>query len=342
MYKLFDCSDNNWDTVLKEMPFNMQDIYFTSDYYKMHEKNGDGRGKLFYYSDTKGNVALYPFLINKIHGYSLEKDYFDIETAYGYGGPISNCIDERFMEEFEKSFLEFCKANNIIAEFIRFHPFLRNETIFKNNMDVTYNRHTVYLDLSKGIDRIWNEDIRSKNRNVIRKSKKNGLFVEIGTNYENFKEIYRITMDKVEANNFFYFSDTYFYDLKDNDHCFLFNTKRENKVVAAAIFMGYGEYFHYHLAGSLQEELIYSPNNLMLWESIIYAIDNGFKYMHFGGGLTDNSQDSLLKFKSSFSKNYKDFYIGKRIHNNEIYAYLINEWEKTNNKKANTLLQYRI
>lgn len=342
MYKLYDCSDKNWDIANKEIPINKQDIYFTKEYYKMYERNGDGSGKLFYYSDGKGNVALYPFMLNKIYGYSLDQDYYDIETAYGYGGPISNCLEERFLEEFEEEFMRYCKSNNIIAEFIRFHPLLKNETIFKNNIDVIYNRRTIYLDLTKGIERIWEEDIKSKNRNMIRKANKSGLCVEISHDYENFKEIYSNTMDKVDANDYFYFSDSYFSNLKNNDNCLLLNVKRENKIIAAAIFMGYGDYFHYHLAGSLKEELIYSPNNLMLWESIKYAINNGYKNMHFGGGLTDNLQDSLLKFKSSFSKTYKDFYIGKRIHNDKIYSHLIKYWEKRSGKKAKLLLQYRM
>jgi hypothetical protein len=342
MYKLLDFSNKDWDLVLKEMPVNMQDIYYTSDYYKMHQFNGDGYGKLFYYTDDNGNKGFYPFLLNKIDGYGRYKDYYDIETAYGYGGPITSCQDERFLKQFEGSFMEFCKENNIVAEFIRFHPLIGNENIFKENIEIIHNRKVVYLDLTKGIDKIWREDVKSKNRNVIRKAEKYGLYVDASKDYETFKYIYKKTMDKVEAGDYYYFNDKYFENIKENSHCTLLSVINDNKVIATAIFMGYGEYFHYHLAGSLKEELKLSPNNLLLWEAIRYAVNNGYKKMHFGGGLTNSIEDTLYKFKSSFSKGEADFFIGKRIHNKGVFDNLIEEWERNHNKKAKILLQYRI
>lgn len=121
-------------------------------------------------------------------------------------------------------------------------------------------------------------------------------------------------------------------------HCCV---KNQDKTIAAAIFMMYGEYFHYHLAGSRKETLNLAPNNILLWEAINYAKDKGYKRMHLGGGLTDSTEDNLFRFKARFSTRYADFYIGKRIHNTKIYHYLIDAWEKRNGKKAVLLLQYR-
>lgn len=342
MYKILDCYNKDWNLILKEMPINMKDIYYTSEYYKMHELNGDGISRLFYFFDGDGNIGFYPFMLNKIDGYDLNHDYYDIETAYGYGGPIANCHDEKFLRKFEDAFINYCQNNYIVAEFVRFHPFMNNAKIFNNNLQVIHNRNTVYLDLIKGIDKIWIEDIKGKNRNLIRKAKKNGLYVELSDDYETFKVIYNKTMEKVDANDYYYFGNRYYDFVKENKNCVLLNVKREDKVIAAAIFMGYGDYFHYHLAGSLKEELSFSPNNLLLWEAITYAVNKGYKKMHFGGGLTDNLEDNLFKFKSSFSKSHTDFYIGKRVHSKEVYTYLINEWEEANNRKANLLLQYRM
>jgi len=341
MYSVLSCSDKEWDFKLSEMPVDMRDIYYTSRYYQMHQLNGDGLGKLFCYADEEGNKGLYPFMLNKIEGYNLEHNYYDIETAYGYGGPIVSCKNVRFLRKFEEAFTKFCEDNYIVAEFIRFHPIIKNENIFIKNIKVMHNRSTVFLDLTKGIDRMWCEDIKSKNRNVIRKAEKNGLHVEISHDYEMFKSIYNQTMDKVEASLYYYFGDKYYKSVEKDKHFILFNVIKEDKTIAAAIFMGYEKYFHYHLAGSLKEELCFSPNNLLIWEAIKYAVNNGYQMMHLGGGLTDSLEDNLFKFKGSFSKTYADFFIGKRIHNEKIYTYLINEWEKENNKKANLLLQYR-
>ena len=53
-------------------------------------------------------------------------------------------------------------------------------------------------------------------------------------------------------------------------------------------------------------------------------------------------KDPLFKFKSGFSKENRKFYIGKKIHNQEIYDQIISIWEKNNpNKIDKRLLKYR-
>lgn len=340
MYIVLDSNSDQWNNHLCNYIKGGGDIYYTSDYYRMYEKNGDGKGKLFIYKEGH-NIVLYPFMINEIVGYNLDKKYYDIETAYGYGGPITNNYEEEFLQNFENAFLKFCNENHIVSEFIRFHPLLKNEKIFSKNINILHNRITVYLDLTKGIERIWDEDIKSKTRNMIRKAEKNGLKVEVSNDYDIFKDIYSKTMNKVEASNYYYFDEKYYKQMEGSDNYILLKVMKENITIASAIFMKYGDYFHYHLAGSLEDYLKFAPNNLLLWEAIKFAYKSGAKTFHFGGGLSDSLDDNLFKFKSSFSKNTADFFIGKRVHNKDIYEYLINQWESRNGKKSKLFLQYR-
>lgn len=340
MQEIIKCGCNDWNRYIDKLPKKLRDVYFREAYYKLQEVNGAGEGQLFVYKEEE-NIAIYPFVLNEIKGYELDEQYYDIETAYGYGGPLINCIDSGFNKRFESSFIDYCKSTNIIAEFIRFHPLLKNEMIFKENINVINNRNTVYIDLNKSIDDIWGNDIISKNRNVIRKAKKFGLTVNFDNDMNTFKEIYMKTMDKVSAQGYYYFNEAYYKALNNvNNVCI--NVKFENKTVASGIFMMGDEIFHYHLSGSLREYLKYAPNNLMLWSAIQYAKDNGFSKFHLGGGLSNSVQDNLYKFKKSFGKDVTDFYIGTRIHNSRIYDYLINIWEIKNTKKASLFLQYKI
>jgi Uncharacterized protein involved in methicillin resistance len=340
VYNILDSNSNEWNNYLNNITDNFQDIYYTSDYYKLYEENGDGKAKLFVYKEYD-NIAIYPFMINEIKNYNLGEKYYDIESAYGYGGPLTNSYDEVFLSNFENEFLRHCEENNIVAEFIRFHPLIKNNKIFDKNIEVFHNRITVYLDFTKDIDRIWNEDIKSKNRNMIRKAEKSGLVVELSNDYETFKNIYSKTMSKVEANDYYYFNKKYYDQMKNNNNYVLLNVKKEDIIIASAIFMKYGDYFHYHLAGSLKEYLKFAPNNLLLWEAIKLACKSGAKWFHLGGGLSNSLDDNLFRFKSSFSKNTADFYIGKRVHNIDVYNHLIEEWERKNGKESKLLLQYR-
>lgn len=340
MYKLLSSECLEWNSYIAKLPLNKRDIYFTREYLKLYETNGDGIAKLFVYEEDE-NIVIYPFLINKIDGYSLPEEYYDIQTAYGYGGPISSCEDNEFLLRFEEEFFKYCAESNVVAEFIRFNPCTENEKIFKQNIDIIENRITVCLDLDKSIDDIWSNDIKSKNRNMIRKAEKSGLSVEISNEYNTFKDIYEATMGKVNADGYYYFKPEYYIDMEQNHNYVMLNVKFQDETVASAIFMAYNNYFHYHLAGSKKEYLKFAPNNLLLWEAIKYANEKGHKIFHFGGGLTNNTEDNLFKFKSSFSKEYLNFYIGKRVHNEAIYRRLVSKWEERTNKKASILLQYR-
>lgn len=340
MIEVLDASSSRWNETLNTLPIELHDIYFTSDYHQLYETNSS-YSRCFIYKEGP-RVAFYPFLLNRIENYGFDKLYYDIETVYGYGGPISNSNDIFFLEKFEKAFLAYCQEQNIIAEFIRFHPLLKNERIFQSIIDVEYNRLTVYLDISKSIEEIWRTDISSKNRNMIRKAEKSDLRAEEGYNYRTFKDMYVATMEKLQANQFYYFQDNYYRQISQENDYFLLNILKDNNIIAGAIFMFYGIYCHYHLAGSLVEYLKYAPNNFLIWHAIQNAKARGAKFFHLGGGLTNSIEDSLFKFKSSFSKNYLKFYVGKRIHNQEIYIKLIDQWEKKSKRRAKLFLQYRL
>lgn len=341
MYGVLESSDQNWNMLLKGFPKAQQDIYYTSEYYHLCESNGEGIGKLFYFEDELGNKGYYPFLLNKINNDLLNREYYDIETAYGYGGPIIKCKGDFFYDVFESKFIEYCKENGIVAEFIRFHPLVGNETKFKKYLSVCKNRTTVSIDLTQKIDDIWSKDLKSENRTQIRKAKKNGLYIEKSNDYDQFKIIYEHTMKKVNAQKEYLFNDDYYLKLSKIKNAFLINVMMNEQIIASGCFLYYGDYCHYHLGGSLAEYLRLGPNNFMMWEAIKIGKELGCRTFHLGGGLTDEPHDNLFRFKKTFSKDFNSFYIGKRIHNQDIYEKLIKNWEKKNKKKASLFLQYK-
>ncbi len=342
MFVVLNTDDKRWNEYVNRFPKEKIDIYYYSDYYKLYEANDEGIGKIFIYEKDK-KIALYPFLLREITGYDLDRKYYDIETAYGYGGPLVNCYEEEFLSEFEETFLNYCKEQDIVAEFIRFNCLFNNHSIFKKNINVSFNRNTVLVDLTKDIDEIWNNQIYSSNRNKIRKARNRyKLDINFEKNIKEFEYLYKYTMDKVNATNYYYFSDKYFKNLYDMD-IINANVIYEEQYIASAIFLHSYDYIHYHLGGSLKEYLKYYPNNFLFWELIKFAKEKGFKYLHLGGGSSTNIDDSLFKFKKYFGNNILEFYIGTRIHNKDIYEKLMDFWSKNNSySKQNIFLQYRI
>ena len=155
-------------------------------------------------------------------------------------------------------------------------------------------------------------------------------------------------MRVINTKDYYLFNEKYFINTFESlgSSAILFEAiNSQKKVECVAIIIIYGIYAHYHLSGRIQGS-DNSINNFILDEAVKYAIKKSTKYFHFGGGNTSHFDDSLLKFKASFSKDRGDFYIGKKIHNEKIYNYVINKWENRFQEKVNNnrsfLLRYRI
>ncbi|AFA49243.1 lipid II:glycine glycyltransferase FemX [Acetobacterium woodii] len=331
-----------WNEFLESYGKEKKDIYFTSSYAKVHELNGEGEARCCLYLGNNGMKILYPFIITNIPDYGMSSNFYDISSCYGYGGPLVEGFDINDIEEFEKLLHEWCNENNVVAEFIRFHPIFKNHEIFRNNIIIEKNRETVYLDLTKTMEEIWNSSITSKARNQIRKAQKSGVIIRENQSLNSFLDIYHQTMNRLNADDFYYYSNEYFDELSKfiPDNMIVLEALFEERVVAASLFMFMGDYIHYHLSGSLREYLNLCPNNLLIYHAIEYGINKKMTKMHLGGGATNKNDDTLLQFKQNFSKNLSDFYIGKRVHNQRIYEQLMHEWEEKNGKKARIFLQY--
>ena len=329
MNSVFDLNHSaEWSEYLKKLPRILQDVYYSPEYYSLYQNNRDGKALCFVYS-AGGELAIYPFLLNNIStlGYMLEKEFYDIQGAYGYNGIISSTENPVFLAEFWGAFDAYCQANDIIAEFTRFHPLLNNQRLASPKMNTFYSRHTVALDLTD--DDIWMHHISSKNRNMIRKAEKEGVTIVESDDYETFRQLYNGTMADLHAEAFYFFPQQYYTDYKrwfDGKSMLCFATLN-GKVIAGSMFMFSDDYAHYHLSARNREFSRYAANNLILWYGIQKAKQRGCKWFHFGGGTTGNDDDSLLKFKKEFSRTMCEFWIGKRVHNQAIYDQIVEQWK---------------
>jgi len=351
-YELLDLSDKlRWNNLLKKFNKKFSDIYFRPEYHSLYENNGDGKAYCFYFSSKFGEV-LYPFLKNSINklGYKLKHEYYDIQSVYGYSGCISSNNNKLLKKNFHKIFADYCKKSNIIAEFIRFHPILKNENFSNPYLKINKNRNTVILNLNQSYKNIFTKEYTSNNRNMIRKGSRELIF-EVSNNLKSleiFKENYHYTMKKIKAKKYYYFSKDYFSGLinKLKRQSYIINIFDKKQIVQNSMILFIdNDYAHYHLSGRSKNCTINASNNLMLDEAIKFAQKKKCKYFHLGGGSTIEGNDTLLKFKSNFSKTKLDFYIGSRIHNKRIYDRICNIWDKKNpnlkDKMANYNFKYR-
>ena len=138
---------HKWDEIVRS--FHDYDVYWLSGYVKAFKLHGDGEPLLFYYEDgsTRGiNVAMKRDVADDIHfrGKIPKRKYIDFSTPYGYGGWLIEG------EETEKLFEVYSKKmedDNIISEFVRFHPMLANHIFAKELYDITELGCVVHMDL---------------------------------------------------------------------------------------------------------------------------------------------------------------------------------------------------
>lgn len=301
------------------------DLYFDDNYGKLYEKIENGKYVKFEIETENGKVSN-RFLIREIPEKVNDATYFDIVTPYGYGGPIIESVSgnkEELLKEYEQEFSKYCIENNIVSEFVRFHPLVKNYKDFEKVYNPIYMRKTLItkLDEENVVENQFGKSCRKNIRQAINK----GISFKVTkspNDLKKFEEIYYSTMDRNNATEYYYFDDEYFSNImKDfKENTILVEAIYEEKTIAAGLYFIYNETIHIHLSGTLTEYLFLSPAYILRYAVTLWGIENGYKIIHHGGGRSNSEEDSLYLFKKNFAKLYDvDFYIGKKVWNEEIY-----------------------
>ena len=124
------------------------DIYFDMAYLKGSEKIEKGKLDFFLYEDSNGKGSNI-FIKREIEQDIVELPLYDLITPYGYGGPLIEIKQKSNREIFIKTYFEkyeaYCNENNIVSEFVRFHPLEKNYEYSKNFYNVIYNSNTIFI-----------------------------------------------------------------------------------------------------------------------------------------------------------------------------------------------------
>lgn len=323
MIQIFNMSQTKeWDELVRS--FANYDVYYLSGYVKAFQIHGDGEPQLFYYNEN-GLRGIYVYMKRN----TTIEDVYDSITPYGYGGFLLEGDDsEENMKALWKAYVEKMKSENIVDNFVRYHPVLANAVLMKACSDVIDLGKTVSMDLTSE-EVIW-KNIHSKNRNMIRKAEKNGIVIKHGQGlelFDDFIKIYNATMDKDNAEPYYYFKPEFYKsiheDLKDNYE--MFWAEYDDKIIAMSIMIYANGRLNYHLSGSDLQYRNLAPSNLLLYKAAMWGMEKGMKTFHLGGGV-GSGEDNLYKFKIAFNR-FSDcqFSIAKHIFDNEKYDELVAE-----------------
>jgi len=322
--KVYSCNDQKWDEIVKT--FKDYDVYYLSGYLKTLEINGDGEPLLFYYEDDKTraiNVVLKRDVANEKRISNIEaNEYYDFVTPYGYGGWI---VEGKDTTKLFSEYQNWCLVNNIISEFVRFHPLIENQKYSQYDYDVIPLGQVISMDC-RDADILWS-NMSSRNRNKIKKAINVGITVDVGTldKLDTFVKIYEDTMTRDNAEDYYFFKKEYydylFKGLKDNT--VIFSANKDGRVLSSCIIFFANNRVSYHLSGSTRDSGNLYETNLLLYEVAKWGNERGYDSFLLGGGV-GSQEDPLYQFKRGFDdKHSYQFYIGKKIYNQEIYDKLV-------------------
>ncbi len=321
-------SKQEWDNVLSKV--DTYDFYHTYDYHII-SKQEDEECLLLQFKKDNHLIAL-PLIIRPIKG----TDYFDITSVYGYSGPVSKNISYSFNNtQFITEFKEYLFNKKIVSVFSRLNPFINHQKdILKNLGDCEDLSSVVFIDLTNDIE-LQRQGYQRRIKSHINKSRRLCTIKKAQTQeeIEAFIDIYYENMNRVDAEDSYYFDKDYFFKfLKCNDFktdLLLAIDNETNQYISGVMFVKTNQIVQYHLSGTKTDFLNIMPVKMLIDEMRILATNKGYKYLNLGGGL-GSKEDSLLRFKKSFSKELETFSLWKYIVNVDAYNKLSSKNEVTN------------
>jgi hypothetical protein len=313
-----EMNDLRWNEyVLKSYQY---DFYHTNCYHLLQNV-----GKPILLVATFGNdfIAI-PLILREIEG----TDYFDCTSVYGYCGPISNlnfnCVTEEMFEYFRLELRLYFQKNKIISVFSRLHPVICGDQLFSNFGIVKSLNETVAIDLKLSPEE-QRKQYRKSNKSEINQLKgKKGFMIKEAESDEEiqaFVEVYKETMERVDADPYYFFDYDYFHSFLKNG---CYSTKlllaiHGGQITAGAVFTVTDKIMQYHLAGTKNEYIKDTPMKLILDTARLIGNQLKLEYLHLGGGVGGSDEDSLFRFKAGFSESRFIFRIWQYVVDQEKY-----------------------
>lgn len=324
-----------WKELVEGLSCDRRDLHFLPEYGKIYEKTYGQQPFLALYEDGQ-NFVLQPCVKRQLNDLAFLKEqgitdpYFDISNPYGYGGPIGNYSEIDLYQEFDREFSSYCRDQHIASEFTSLHPLLGNHKFLcgGSNPLPVMQKEIVYIDLSMSEDDLW-RGINRGHRSSINKARREGVVIQKvaldAANLALFNDFYFHTMRRNDAAQRWFFPENYFQnciDLLGEERVSLF-IAFVNKEPASAYFLIHDfATVYYHFGGSYERFFDQRPNNLLMYEIVLWAKRRGFLSYHLGGGVSSATDDPLFRFKSGFSASRSALYTYGRVHHQATYAEL--------------------
>jgi hypothetical protein len=281
----YDNDAREWDTIISNSPHGTLFHYWK--WLKITEKHT--QSTLYPLIGTKDGIIVgaFPLFFQKKGPLRIVFSPPPHVVLF-YLGPILSDWNKLNQEKRELNYIEFQKSVDIFIK-NELKPHYVSISLSPNLQDprpFTWSKYSSELhfdyvvDLSRGCDYLF-KALHKKERQKLNRARKIGITVEIGgkNEYERILDLMEIRYAQQGKN--VSESRQYFLDIYDEykDFIKVFIAKYKGEIVTGSIDLQYGD-THYSWIGNPKPRtnISPSPNDLLIWESILYAYQGGFQY----------------------------------------------------------------
>lgn len=301
------------------------DFHHLPQYHRVAEQRGEGLAQFFVYTEGEFLIAL-PLLLRPIDEPGADV-WQDATSVYGYGGPIATHSDlpPAVIHGFQEALGEELLHRRVVTVFSRLHPLIRQDYLLDGLGECPRRGETISINLLSCGERQragYNKSCRTSLRKL-RETGFVGLHDEAKRHLPEFVDIYLETMRRADAQNSYFFDESYFnlltQELSDVSH--LFVALKDGEVAAATLCTICDGIVQDHLGGTRDAFLHASPDRLVVDTERVWATEAGARVLHLGGGVGAR-HDSVFRYKAGFSNRRHTFRIWRWIIQPEIYEEL--------------------
>lgn len=338
--RLHPLDDDAWLRAWEYLPPDRREVYYHPAYNRTAAR-WEGATPHCVRVEHDSASMLYPYLLHPIPG----TQEHDAQTAYGYGGPLwignwSPADQTAALTELARHLHD----TGAVAEFVRCHTeWLDAESLRPADYRVFQVRTNVECELStNAFEETWAASAR---RNV-RKARSSGLTPRPGdspADWQTFARLYAMTAQRLDMSPGYRFDADYLQSLSSipGVRLIIIDALGGQPVAGAIVFVG-GRLAHYHLGASDFAHQETRPNDMLYHAMATLAQAAGCNRIVWGGGMSNDPDDTLFRFKTHFGQIQKPVFCAGRILHPEAYAHLCAAWQSANpGRESKLFLKYR-
>lgn len=273
--------------------------------------------------------VLYPFLIRDVTA-----EHFcprsivrasDLTSPQGYVGPFfwGGADAHRVADRFWAAFSRWAAGEAVVSEFVRLALFPELLLPYPGGEQTVPN---VVRALDLEPDVLWS-DFAHKVRKNVKKAQRADVEIEFdrtGERLDDFLRVYEHTMGRRGARREYYFSRTFFQALHEAvpDGFVYAHAVQERRVLSTELIIVSADNVYSFLGGTDADAFDVRPNDLLKYEVIRWAREEGKRRYVLGGGYRPS--DGVFRFKLGFAPGGQiPCRLGRRVFDERLYATLV-------------------